>query len=211
MRELAADGMLRLARETYLDLRNGSMAEQRFRTMWYKSKPGPEDFTIPDLDTRSSWYRLAFITRRSAIECPPFTSIVQNDGEKRQLHFFDHGCSLHDNAIAAFEQQMPATGMHWEFIVEYPPSHPILQWEGRRLLVGVGELDVRNAIAYDPEGISGTPNARTSKAEQDARDAVSIAALVQFQADRRWLTDLARHCLSLTAREFVPGRLVNVG
>jgi ATP-dependent helicase HepA len=55
------------------------MAEQRFRTMWYKSKPGPEDFTIADLDTRNSWYRLAFITRRSAIECPPYTYIVQKD------------------------------------------------------------------------------------------------------------------------------------
>ena len=45
--------------------------------------------TLPDLDTRSSWYRQAFITRRTAIECPPRTHVVQNDHEKRRLHFFD--------------------------------------------------------------------------------------------------------------------------
>jgi superfamily II DNA or RNA helicase len=191
MRELAADSMLRIAREDYLDIRNGIMAEQRFRTMWYKSKPGPEDFTIPDLDTRSRWYHLAFITRRSAIECPPFTYVVQNDDEKRQLHFFDHGCSLHDHAIEAFEQQTPATDIHWEFTVEYPPDHPILQWKGRRLLVGVGELDLRDAIAFDFEAMAAPPSARPSKAEQDARDAASRSALVHFQADRRWLIDLA--------------------
>src|SRR5262249_12463184 len=71
MRELAADSMLKLARQDYLDIRKDFMGEQHFRTMWYKSKQAPDDFAIPDLDTRSSWYRLAFITRRSAIECPP--------------------------------------------------------------------------------------------------------------------------------------------
>jgi hypothetical protein len=192
MRERAADCMLKLAREDYLDIRWGAMAGQRFRTIWYRSRPGPDDFTIPDLDTRSSRYRLAFITRRAAIECPPFTYVVQNDGEKRQLHFFDHGCLLHDHAIAAFERQTPATDIRTEFAVEYPSGHPILQWEGRRLLVGISELDLRDAIAFDLEIVVPPLNARTSKAEQDARDAVSRAALVQFEADRRWLVDLAR-------------------
>lgn len=191
MRELAAESMLRLAREDYLDIRNGTMAEQSFRTMWYKSNLRPEDFTIPDLDARSSRYRLAFITRRSAIECPPFAYIVQNDGDKRQLHFFDHGCTLHDQAIAAFERQIPDTDIHSEFTVEYPREHPILQWEARRLLVGVVEFDLSNAIEFDFELIAAPPSARNTKAEQDARDGVSRLALVQFQADRRWLTDLA--------------------
>jgi hypothetical protein len=191
MRERASNAMLRLAREDYLDIRNGTMAEQRFRTVWYKSKPGPDDFTIPDLDTRNSWYRLAFITRRSAIECPPFTYVVQNDGEKRQLHFFDHGCSLHDQAIAAFERHTPATDIQTEFAVAYPLEHPILQWEGCRLLAGVTEFDLRGSISFDFETLIPPPKARTSKAEQDARDAVSRAALVQFEADRRWLIDLA--------------------
>ncbi|HKV54217.1 MAG TPA: helicase-related protein [Candidatus Binataceae bacterium] len=191
MRELAAASMLRLAREEYLDIRNGIMAEQRFRTMWYKSRPGPGDFTISDLDTRNSWYRLAFITRRAAIECPPFTYVVENDGEKRQLHFLDHGCSLHDHAIVAFEQQQPATDLHWEFTVEYVADHPILRWEGRRLLVGISELDLRDAIAFDVETIFSPQSTRSSKAERDARDAVSRSALVEFEADRRWFIDLA--------------------
>ncbi|MGE0677731.1 helicase-related protein [Pseudolabrys sp.] len=191
MRERAADLMLRLAREDYLALRNGYMGEQRFRTMWYKSKPGPEDFTIPDLDTRNSWYHLAFITRRSAIECPPYTYVVQNNGDKRQLHFFDHGCSLHDHAVAAFERQMPATDIQTEFTVEYPSGHPILQWEGRRLLIGISEFDVRDVFAFDFETMIPPQTGRTSKAEQDAREAVSRSALVEFEADRRWLIDLA--------------------
>jgi ATP-dependent helicase HepA len=191
MRELAADRMLRLAREDYLDIRKATMAEQRFRTMWYKSKPGLDEFTIPDLDTRNSWYHLAFITRRSAIECPPYTYVVQNDGEKRQLHFFDHGCSLHDHAIAAFERQTPPTDIHTEFAVAYPSDHPILQWKDRPLLIGITEFDPRDAIPFDFENMIAPPKARTSKAEKDARDAVSRTALVQFGADRRWLIDLA--------------------
>jgi ATP-dependent helicase HepA len=191
MRERAADSMIKLACEDYLDIRRVHMAEQHFLTMWYKSKPGPEDFTIPDLDTRNSWYRLAFITRRSAIECPPYTYVVQNDQEKRQLHFFDHGCSLHDNAIAAFERQTPATDILTEFVVEYPLGHPMLQWEDRRLLVGISEIDVRRAIAFDFEAMVLPSDVRASKPEQDARNAVARFALAQFEADRRWLIDLA--------------------
>jgi hypothetical protein len=67
----------------------------------------------------------------------------------------------------------------------------MLQWEGRRLFVGLSELDLRDAIAFDFEAMIVPPNIRNSKAEQDARDAVSRSALVQFQADRRWLIDLA--------------------
>jgi hypothetical protein len=167
------------------------MSEQRFRTMWYKSRPGPDDFTIPDLDTRSPWYRLAFITRRSAIECPPFAYVVHNDTTKRQLHFFDHGCSLHDHTLTAFEQQMPATDIQWEFTIGYPTDHPMLRWEGHRLLVAISELDLRDAIAFDFEAMIAPLRARASKAEFDARDDLSRAALVRFQADRRWLIDLA--------------------
>jgi hypothetical protein len=191
MRERAADTMLRLACEDYLEIRKASMARQRFRTVWYKSRPGPDDFRIPDLDTRSSWYRLAFITHRSAIECPPYPYVVQNDGEKRQLHFFDHGCPLHDYAITAFEQQTPATDIQTEFTVAYPSDHPLLRWEGRRLLVGIGELTLRDAIAFNFETMIPPRRDRASKTEQEVRDAMSRAALVQFEADRRWLNDLA--------------------
>jgi hypothetical protein len=191
MRERAADLMLRLASEDYLDIRRDRMAEQRFRTMWYKSRSKPENFIIPDLDTRNSWYRLAFITRRAAIECPPFTYVMQNDGEKRRLHFFDHGCSLHDHAVAAFEGQTPATDIRTEFAIEYPSGHPILQWENRRLLVGTSQLDFGTAIVFDSETMAPPPEARASQPEQNARDAAVRAALVQFEADRRWLIDLA--------------------
>ena len=29
------------------------MGDQRFRTMWYKIRPGADDLTIPDFDTRN--------------------------------------------------------------------------------------------------------------------------------------------------------------
>jgi len=191
MRERAVEAMIKLAREDFLDVRNGQMGEQRFRTMWYKSRPSPEDLTLPDLDTRNSWHRQAFITRRTAIECPPRTHVVQNDHEKRRLHFFDHGCGLHDGAIAAFEGQMPATDITAEFVVEYPAGHPILPWASRRLLVAVSELDLRGAITFDLDASLGLAQSQASKPEQDARSTMARTALAQFQADRRWMIDLA--------------------
>lgn len=190
MRERAAESMLKIACEDYLQVRSGRMAEQRFRTVWYRTQPGPQDFVIPEIDTSSSWHRLAFITRRTAIECPPYTYVVQNDGEKRQLHFFDHGSALHDQAISAFEKQTPLTDIQTEFVIEYPAAHPALEWQGRRLCVAVGELHLRNAAILDFEALNPPDQDRLSKAEQDAREEVAREALFQFAADRRWLTDL---------------------
>jgi hypothetical protein len=191
MRERAVEAMIKLAQEDYLDVRNGQMGDQRFRTMWYKSRPGPEDLTLPDLDTRSSRHRQAFITRRTAIECPPRAHVVQNDQAKRRLHFFDHGCELHDGAVAAFERQMPATGIMVEYVVEYPDGHPILQWARRQLLVAVSEIDLRGAITFDLDTLLGLAPSQASKPEQDARSTIARTALAQFQADRRWMIDLA--------------------
>jgi hypothetical protein len=190
-RERAAEAMVRLAREDFLEVRNGQDGDQRFKTMWYKAKPGVDDLTIPDLDTRNSWYRQAFISRRTAIECPPRTNVVQSDDAKRRLHFFDHGCSLHDGAVTAFEKQAPATDISTEFIVEYPVGHPILQFVNRRLLVAVSEIDLRDALVFDASEILGAADGQASKAEQDARGATMRIALAQFQADRRWMIDLA--------------------
>ncbi|MEQ7155099.1 helicase-related protein [Brevundimonas aurifodinae] len=191
MRERAAEMMIKLAREDFLDVRGGQDGDQRFKTMWYKTKPGCDDLTIPDIDTRNSWYRQAFISRRTAIECPPRTNVVQNDDAKRRLNFFDHGCSIHDGAVTAFEKQAPAADMSTEFIVEYPDGHPILRWANRRLLIAVSELDLRDAFSFDPDAILGLGDSNASKAEQDARTAIARIALAQFQADRRWMIDLS--------------------
>ena len=191
MRERAADLMIKLAREDFLDVRNGQDGDQRFKTMWYKIKPNGDDLTIADIDTRNSWFRQAFISRRAAIECPPRTNVVQNDDAKRRLNFFDHGCGIHDSAIAAFEKQAPAADITTEFVVEYPEGHPILRWADRRLLVAVSEVDLRDALGFDPEAILGVHDTEASKAEQDARAAMARIALAQFQADRRWMIDLA--------------------
>jgi ATP-dependent helicase HepA len=190
-RERAAEAMIKLAREDFLEVRSGQDGDQRFKTMWYKAKPGSDDLTIPDLDTRNSWHRQAFISRRTAIECPPRTNVVQSDYAKRRLHFFDHGCSLHDGAVVAFEKQAPATDISTEFIVEYPVGHPILQWANHRLLVAVSEIDLRDALTFDASAILGVADRQASKAEQDARAANTRIALAQFQADRRWMIDLA--------------------
>lgn len=190
-RERAAEAMIKLAREDFLDIRNGQDGDQRFKTMWYKARPGSDDLTIPDLDTRSSWYRQAFISRRTAIECPPRTNVVQSDDAKRRLHFFDHGCGLHDGAVAAFEKQAPVTDITTEFVVEYPVGHPILQWANRRLLVAVSEIDLRDALVFDASTILGAADGQASRAEQDALATNARIALAQFQADRRWMIDLA--------------------
>jgi hypothetical protein len=191
MRERAAEIMLKLAREDYLDIRNDTMGDQRFKTVWYKQRPGPEAPIVPDLDTRSSWHRQAFISRRSAIGCPPRAYVVQKDEEKRRLHFFDHGSTLHDGAVDMFERHAPKVDIRTEFLVEYPAGHSALQWAGRRLLVATAELDLRSAISFDPTEVLGTPDPEASKAERDARYTVERLALAQFQADRRWFVDLA--------------------
>lgn len=191
MRERAADMMIKLAREDFLDIRSGHDGDQRFKTMWYKSKPNADDLIIPDIDTRNSWYRQAFIVRRAAIECPPRTNVVQSDNSKRRLNFFDHGCSIHDGAIIAFEKQAPTTDLNTEFVVEYPHDHPMLRWANRRLLVAVSEVDLRDSLAFDPAAMLVNGEAPVSKAEQDARSAMARIALGQFQADRRWMIDLS--------------------
>jgi hypothetical protein len=191
MRERAAEIMLKLAREDYLDIRNGSMGDQRFKTVWYKQRPGPEDPIVPDLDARSSWHRQAFISRRSAIECPPRAYVVQKDQEKRRLHFFDHGSTLHDGAVDMFERNAPKADVRTDFLVEYPAGHPALQWADQRLLVATAELDLRSAISFDPTEVLGAPDPEASKPERDARHMAERLALAQFQADRRWFIDLA--------------------
>ncbi|TPK87370.1 DEAD/DEAH box helicase [Mesorhizobium sp. B2-4-17] len=189
-RELAAEAMMKVSREDYLDLRKGQMGDQRFSTVWYKARPRENDLIIPDLDARSSGYRQAYISRRAAFECPPRTYVAQSDERKRRLHFFDHGSSLHDGVIAAFERQTPATDITTEFTVEYPSGHPILRWEGRRLLLCVSEFDLRDALSIDVDAILGIADPQASKAEQDARTVAGRAVLTQFQADRRWMIDL---------------------
>jgi hypothetical protein len=191
MRERAVEMMIKLAREDFLDVRNSQDGEQRFKTMWYKAKPGVDDLTIPDLDTRNPWYREAFISRRAAIECPPRTNVVQNDATRRRLNFFDHGCGIHDGAILAFEKHAPATDITTEFIIEYAEGHPILRWANRRLLVATSELDLLNALTFDDGAIVGTANPQASKPEQDARASTTRVALAQFEADRRWMVDLS--------------------
>jgi superfamily II DNA or RNA helicase len=189
-RERGIETMLKLAREDFLEIRNDQDGEQRFQTMWYKSKPPIDGLTIPDLDERSSWHRQAFISKRTAIECPPRTYVVQADGEKRRLHFFDHGCALHDGVIAAFQKQAPASNMRAEFVVEYPLGHPMLQFANQRVLVVVSEIHFSDVLSFNPEAILSKTSGMTSKAELEARETSIKLALTQFQADRRWLIDL---------------------
>lgn len=191
MRERAAELMIKLAREDFLEVRNGKDGNQRFKTMWYKSKPKDGDLIIEDIDTRNSWHRQAFISRRTAIECPPRTNVTHNDNTRRRLNFFDHGCGIHDGAVAAFEKQAPTADITSEFSVEYPDGHPILEWENRRLLVAVSELDLRDALEFNHDAVLGEQHAEASKAEIDAHTAMARIALAQFQADRRWMIDLA--------------------
>ena len=188
-RERAAEVMIKLAREDVLDVRSGHCGDQRFKTMWYKTKPEAGDLIIPDLDPQGSWHLQTYITRRSEIECPPRPYVVKQG--KRSLRFFDHGCGIHDGAVAIFEAKAPTTEITSEFTIEYPQGHPALRWENRRVLFATSEVDLRGALAFDAEAILGTSEDTTSRPERDARASVIRTALAQFQADRRWLIDLA--------------------
>ncbi len=191
MRERASELFMRLACEDYLDVRNGQMEDQRFKTVWYRSRPRPGDTLLADLDPKSSYHRQAYITRRAAIECPPTTHIKQDDDTPRRLHFFDHGCSLHDDLIRDFERLAPKPDSRAEFVVGYPTGHPALRWAGRRLLVLTAELDPSSRMTFDMDSLFGAESAELSKPERDARNSMIRLALSQFEADRRWLKDLA--------------------
>ena len=190
IRELAAEMLVRLAGEEYLDIRRDHDVDQSFRTMWYKPRPHDGDLIFPELDPHSSWYRQVYITRRSAICCPPHTYVIQKDSEKRRLHFFDHGNVLHDSIVATLEQQAPPLNFHSEYFVDFPDGHPILRWVDRRLLLAVAEIAPSSTLSFDADAVLGLGDTQLSKPEQDARAAAVRRALSEFQADRRWLLDL---------------------
>lgn len=189
-RERAADLILKLAREEFFDIRNDRDNGQPFKTIWYKSSPTGIELQIPEIDSRSPAHRQAFISRRAAIDCPPRPQVTQKDGRKRQLHFFDHGCPLHDQLLAALIEKAPATDVTTEFTIEYPDGHPILEWEGRRLLLGVSGVALGTALSVDADAVLGSIDGQASKAEQDARAAAKRALHAALDADRRWLVDL---------------------
>lgn len=186
-RERGLDILLKLAREEYFDIRSDKDGNQVFKTIWYKSKD-PE-LPLGDIDSRHAGHRQAFIARRTAIDCPPNTYVEQGDGDKRRLHFLDHGCSLHDQIIAAILAQPIPTGLSSEFTVEYPTDHPILVAEGRRLLVAVAMLDLSRVLSPDLEAVVGAADPTESKAEQDARTSTLRMLEAALAADRRWLLD----------------------
>jgi len=191
-REDGAGTMLALAREDYLDIRKQRMGDQRFRTMWYRVRLRLGDLIIPELDERGPQHRQAYLLKRDTIESPPRTNVVeQQDGKKRRLHFFDHGSSLHDGIAAAFEKQAPPTDVLTEFSVAFPDGHPALRWTNQRLLVVTAELDLGAAIGLAPPPLPDGVPPGASIPEQEVRKAADRVGLMQFQADRRWLIDLA--------------------
>ena len=190
IRELAAETLLRLAREDCLEIRKSRNGEQDFCTMWYKVRPGDGDLAFAELDPRSSFHREAYIVRRAAIRCPPRTHIVQSDEWKRRLHFFDHGDVLHDSIVTTLDQHAPKSKLSTEFVVDFPDGHPILQWENRRLLLAVTELDLGSTLSFSADAVLGPIEGKLSKPEQDGRAAAARRALSEYQADRRWLLDL---------------------
>lgn len=186
-RERGLDILLKLAREEYFDIRSDKDGDQAFKTIWYKSRD-PE-LLLRDIDSRHAGHRHAFITKRTAIECPPNTYVEQGAGNKRRLHFFDHGCNIHDQLVNGLLAQTIPTDITSEFAVEYPTNHPILAFEGRRLLVAVATLDLSRAFSPDLEAIMGTADPTASKAEQDAYSLTLRMVEAALAADHRWLLD----------------------
>jgi hypothetical protein len=189
-RERAADIIIRLAREEFLDIRNGHDNSQRFKTMWYRSGPAGIELQIPEIDSTSSFYRQAFISHRASIDCPPRPQVTQNDGRKRQLHFFDHGCPLHDQLLSALIEKAPMADITTEFTIEYSDDHPILKWEGRRLLFGSSGVELGTALSTDVKAVLASLDGQASKAEHDARAIAERFLGAALDADRRWLVDL---------------------
>lgn len=190
IRELAAEVLLRLAQEDYLDIRKDRDADQNFCTMWYKARPGDGDVTFAEIDPQTSLHRQAYIVRRRSISCPPSTHVTQSDGRKRRLHFFDHGNVLHDCIIETLEQRAPKSELGLEFVLDAPDGHPILQWENRRVLLAIVELDLGSTMAFDGGTVLSPSDSELSKPEQIAHTAATRRVLSEYQTDRRWLLDL---------------------
>lgn len=190
MREQAIEGILRLSKVDYFEIRRGHDGDQSFQTIWYRTKPADGDLIFSELDTRSSWHRQAFITRRSDISCPPYTNVLQTDNERRRLNFLDHGNGLHDCIVTVLERAAPLLRFGDEFLVDYPEGHPILKWRGRRVLFASAELAFGGSLTFSPDWVQARPDSKESKPEQDVRDQITRRALTDFQADRRWLISL---------------------
>lgn len=186
-RERGLDILLKLAKEEYFDIRSDKDGTQTFQTIWYKSRD-PE-LALADIDSRHAGHRQAFIAKRTAIECPPNAYVEQDDGKRRRLHFLDHGCTLHDQIVSAILAKPFATDLASEFTVEYPVGHPILAYEGRRLLVATATFDISQLLSPDLEAIVGKADTTVSKAEQDARASTLRMLEAALAADRRWLLD----------------------
>ncbi|MEA2906278.1 MAG: ATP-dependent helicase HepA [Alphaproteobacteria bacterium] len=199
IREQAVETLLRLAREEHFEVRKSRSGEQSFFTMWYKVRPGEDTVIFPELDPQSSFFREAYIVRRAAIGCPPCTHIVQSDLRKRRLHFFDHGNVLHDSVVATLERYAPKLDLRAEFVVDFPNGHPILEWENRRLLFAVAEVDTSTMLSFNADSVLGPNDTKLSKPEQDERAAAARRSLSEYQADRRWLLDLCPSELILAA------------
>jgi hypothetical protein len=158
--------------------------------MWYRPGPAGIELQIPEIDSTSSFHRQAFISHRASIDCPPRPQVSQNDGRKRQLHFFDHGCPLHDQLLSALIEKAPMADIATEFTVEYPDDHPILEWEGRRLLFGSSGVELATNFSTDVEAVLGPIDRQASRAEQEAHAVAKRLLGAAFDADHRWLVDL---------------------
>ncbi|MBY3081865.1 MULTISPECIES: DEAD/DEAH box helicase [Rhizobium] len=185
-RERGVELMIRLARQDYLDVRNQKDRDQKFRTVWYKTKPAEDGLSIADLDPRSSGHRKAFITRRTDLDFPPRPSVKEGDGRSRKLHFLDHGDALHDGLVKSLVQLAPPADVSSEFVVAYGADHPALAWEGKSVLLAWGRLEVPIRFLRDISG-EFDPDSSLSKPEQDARLAVLRMAVTHGHADQRWL------------------------
>ena len=190
-RELATEAMLKLAQSEHLEIRKHRDGDQRFRSMWYSSKTRAlEGTVIPEIDPSGPWHRQTYIARRRDMACPPHASVAQGDGHRRRLHFLDHGDSLHDCLVETFERCAPRAAFGDEFVIDLPHAHPLLEWEGKRLLVGWAEIDFCSTFTFDPNALPSLDDQKASKPERDAWIEAVRRTASDFQADRRWLTDL---------------------
>ena len=190
MREIAAEAMLELAQEDHLEIRVHRDGRQRFKSMWYRSRSRAMDGPVyGELDPSSPWHRQFHLTRRTRMDCPPRPSVRHGDDRARRLRFFDHGDALHDCLVSAFERDAPRASSAIEHVVELPIGHPLLGWEGRRLLCAWAEVDFTSMLNFDAEALPKQHEGETSKPEADVRAEALRRLETEQLADHRWLVD----------------------
>ena len=169
----------------------------RFSTIWYAERPDAAVIRLSELDGGRTFMagHQPFIWKRSKMTGVPRRLVRTDSGEEngRPLRFLDDGDSLHDGIVGMVEaicSQAFVDPLKPAFrTVRVPDAHPLLELQGKNLLLCLGYLDPADQMPPLPldllrRGIDAAPT--------DRQRADLTLDLMQacdgWRADQRWLS-----------------------